>query len=289
MIWASLFWGLGFVAAVWALEAFSPPAIVAYRFGIAWLLSLIVTLPRFGWKMWPGIVEGIIPGVFVSLTMIFQTYGLQTTTATKSGFILGLYVFLVPLWERIFEGISISIWHWGYVLLAMLGSILMLGNPFNGDFQKGDWLTLIAMVFGSVQIFWLSYRLRRMKEPLPPEVYNGWQMFWSAIPACLVLLWQPADWVVTSTSLGWMGLMILSVGSTWLAFHLQVVSQAHLSGSTASLLCLLESPFAAIFALCFLQESLELLQWIGCLLIMISAFGSLRLGHSATPSPIVEN
>jgi drug/metabolite transporter (DMT)-like permease len=66
----------------------------------------------------------------------------------------------------------------------------------------------------------------------------------------------------------------LAFGSTVLAFFLQVKAQAFLSPTVASLLCLLESPFAMIFAAALLGETLGPLEGAGAALIFVSAAGA---------------
>jgi drug/metabolite transporter (DMT)-like permease len=70
------------------------------------------------------------------------------------------------------------------------------------------------------------------------------------------------------------GLLSLTFGSTLIAFALQVRAQRVLSPSIASLIFLLESPFALIFAIYFLNESMTDLQATGALLIFFSAVGA---------------
>jgi drug/metabolite transporter (DMT)-like permease len=63
----------------------------------------------------------------------------------------------------------------------------------------------------------------------------------------------------------------LSIGSTTLAFYLQTRAQARLSATVSSIIFLLESPFALIFAFLLLGESLSFMEASGALLIFISA------------------
>jgi drug/metabolite transporter (DMT)-like permease len=269
---------------VWALESFSPPAVVALRFGIAALVAIPLAAHRHGLIFWRSWREGVVPGVFLSLSVLFQTWGLQTTSATKSGFILGLYIFMVPIWEALFERRLISLKHWVCVLTAVAGSYLILGNPFGSAWSMGDTLTIVATVFASWQIFWLSYRAKSRGQHMASDIFNGWMMFWSAVPALLALPLMGAPTTSTLTTLAIGGIAAVALGSTLVAFHLQVAAQAHLSGSVSSLLCLLESPFGAVFAAVLLHERLELLQWVGCGIILLAAIESLRQVKS---SPVV--
>ena len=60
------------------------------------------------------------------------------------------------------------------------------------------------------------------------------------------------------------------IGSTAIAFTLQMVSQKYLPPVTTSLLMSLESVFAVIAGWLFLQEKLSVLEFAGCLLVFIA-------------------
>jgi drug/metabolite transporter (DMT)-like permease len=95
-------WGLTFVMVKDAIEELPTMAFLAYRFIPASLIVAIVfrrqlgRLPRDGWR------AGAVMGVFLAGGYIFQTLGLEQTTASNTGFITGLFVVLTPVLGAVF-------------------------------------------------------------------------------------------------------------------------------------------------------------------------------------------
>lgn len=90
-------WGATFVFVKAALAEIGPFASLAARF---WLAFAVPAVPFFdylrrgGWPLWRA---GGLLGTVLFAAYAFQTVGLCTTTATRAGFLTGLFVVLVPL------------------------------------------------------------------------------------------------------------------------------------------------------------------------------------------------
>jgi len=86
-------WGLTFVMVQDAIAELPPLAFLAYRFVPAGLLVAVFSwtalraLGRDGWR------AGLVMGVFLTAGYVFQTLGLQDTSASNAGFITGLFFF----------------------------------------------------------------------------------------------------------------------------------------------------------------------------------------------------
>ncbi len=206
-------------------------------------------------------------------TLIFQTWGLQYTTATKSSFITCLYVLLVPILDMLILKRRLSSFHPIFVASALVGTALICDFQA-GQWNLGDFLTLLCALAATLQIFWLGLIAKRLPSSL---VFNFMQSLWSLVmPLGLALTLE--KWPgFPMTGLPLLGLLALSFGSTLGAFGLQVSAQRHLSPSVASLLCLLESPFATIYAFYFLGEHLSRTQWLGAGLILLSVIAATLL------------
>jgi drug/metabolite transporter (DMT)-like permease len=278
LVFAASFWGFGFIAAIWALGAMGPLAITGWRFALASLTGLLICLATPGLRRHltrKSFFLAAIPGFCLSLTLVLQTWGLRTTTATKSGFITCLYVLIVPLLEQAFFKRKIHRLHFLFVLIALGGTALICGfQPHTlvaGDWNFGDFLTLLCAVAASFHILVLGVVSTRAESSF---VFNLCQSIWAgALPLALSFIFEPAiKWPVTGKPL--IGLLALAYGSTLIAFSLQIRAQKKISPSIASLLFLLESPFATLYAIYFLGESLTTLQWAGAGLIMIAVIAS---------------
>lgn len=312
LVLAGALWGFGFIATVWALKVMGPLMVISLRFLIATVIGgiVIILIPRLReqasrQQFWLAAV----PGFLLMLTLVLQTWGLQYTTATKSGFITTLYVLMVPFLERFWLKLKLPRFHMIYVGIGLVGVALIC--DFNSVIRSviwgssdaistaistpnetldvnskiaqqswnfGDLLTFACAIAASFQIVWFAWIHDRIKSPF---VFNIYQSIWATIiPLAFALLIEP--WPDFTRLLGTsgsglvsrplIGLLMLAIGSTLIAFALQVKAQKSISPSMASLLFLLESPFATLFAIYFLSESLKTDQWVGAGLILAAAF-----------------
>lgn len=324
LVFASSLWGFGFIAVVWALEAMSPLEITGWRFAIATALGLLYLKLRRR-ELWTQIGLAAWPGFLVAGTVMLQTWGLQYTTATKSGFLTCLYVLIVPLLEALtgrqklhprtlvcaaiaLVGVGFmtgfdQMLGWGSFAndLALQGSA---GEPVNDEnlakmqLNWGDVLTLGCALAASGHIIAVGRAVEKVRKSTGREVdsfrFNVHQCIWAGAPLLALTIPilglnvsplgdQGHVWPVASAwYAGWKpigGLLILAVGSTLIAFALQVRAQKSLDPSLASLIFLLESPFAALFAVWLLGETISASQIVGGILILGSvAAASWRVG-----------
>lgn len=272
LVIAASLWGFGFIAVVWALKELGPLEITLTRFLVGFLIGFFLQAPvrtRLEWKS--AISMGFWIAFFLASTLALQTTGLQYTTATKSGFITTLYVVMVPLFEAIYYRHKISLQLWSLVFMALVGTALIVQLEFT-DLNKGDLLTLACAVFASLHIIWIG---KVSDKTAHPFLLNTTQSLWAAI--FILPFVELTPWLTKiSNVMTWdikaiWGMLALAVGSTTLAFYLQVKAQAHLSPTVSSLLFLLESPFAMIFAFLLLGESLSLMEGAGATLIFAAA------------------
>jgi drug/metabolite transporter (DMT)-like permease len=285
LVIADSFWGFGFVATVWAMTSFTPNEVSSIRFLIGGLFGIAVAamIPSLRKSLNMGQFKlAFLPGQWLTLTLVLQTWGLMYTTATKSGFITTLYVLIVPILEWYFSKKKIEPMHFALVAVALIGTS-MICQLHNLTLNIGDLMTFACAIAASVQIFWFGPIRHKIESAF---VFNTFQCFWALpLPFLLMLFVETPSIGVESmamTTKSWIGTTSLVFGSTVLAFALQVKAQKYLNPSVASLIFLLESPIAAIFAAYFLDEKMNSYQWIGAALITVSAAGAVVLEKRVT-------
>lgn len=290
LLLAGALWGFGFPATVWALQALDAPAILFYRFMgaalIGFLPLLIWTQTSRGQKTLPlGKLWGLVrnearvawkPGIWLFLTIAFQTFGLLTTTATKSAFITTLYVVMVPIIASITGQDRMKVLHWLWVFLALLGLALFQDLKIE-NWSVGDSLTLCAAVAATFHILSIGKYAPQSKSPY---LLNLWQMGWTGLFALFLLPIAPRADVMMLDSKGVFGMIALIFGSGLLAFYLQIRAQEKIAPNLASLLFLLESPFSALFAFWLLSERFSDLQWAGGAVILVACAAAIITGTS---------
>ena len=90
-------WGLTFVMVQDAIAVLPTMAFLAYRFGSAALLVAVIFRHRLRELGAAGLARGCVMGVFLCAGYVFQTLGLEHTTASNAGFITGLMVVFTPV------------------------------------------------------------------------------------------------------------------------------------------------------------------------------------------------
>ena len=135
-------WGLTFVMVQDAIRELPTMAFLAYRFIPAALIVAAIflkrlrALPAAGWR------AGLLMGVFLTGGYIFQTLGLEETTASNTGFITGLFVVLTPVLGAVFLRQRIPVVAWAAAGVAMVGLWLLSGAGTDFNF-RGDGLVLL--------------------------------------------------------------------------------------------------------------------------------------------------
>ncbi len=306
LVLAGSLWGFGFVAAVWALQAWGPMTTSALRFALA--LSVGYAICWFAPEMrkcltWRNMKLTFIPGCFLSGTLLFQTWGLQYTSATKSGFITCFYVLMVPILERLWLKRQLPRFHFLFVIIALVGLALicdlaslwmhretglnlMAAHESNYaarvGLNIGDLLTLLCAIAASGHILWFAFIHEKIESSF---AFNISQTTWALIPAAFLACFEHQPSWSQITALPIAGLCALAFGSTLIAFSLQIRAQKSISPSLAALLFLLESPFGTLFAIILLGERLHWDQWTGAALILGSVVTTTLLHQIPIESP----
>lgn len=272
---ASIFWGFGFIATIWALKFIGFPAVIFYRclgaFVLGFFLLLIFRVPHSVLKN--EFRLSLIPGFLMSLFLVMQAWGLVTVSATKSAFITVLYVVFVPVLAYFLIKEKLHPLHWLCVLISLVGTYL-IANVQWGGWSFGDTLTLGNAFVAALHILAVDRIASKSQNSFALNVF---QSMWACL-FTLVISGLDPRWDLLQMDLsGWIGIISLAFGSSLLAFYLQVRAQKDLNPSVASILFLLESPVTYIFAYFILNERLTQAQWLGAILISASCLWAVRL------------
>ena len=150
---AVVFWGLSFVATKVALETIPTFTLIFFRFSIAGCLFLVVSAARGGL---PKLSRRAHLKLFVmalfepGLYFVFETIGLQYTTAPKASLIIATVPVAVLIFARLLIGERIRVMS----LLGILASLVGIGVLIAGDPQfrwaLGGHLTGDLLIIGAV-------------------------------------------------------------------------------------------------------------------------------------------
>jgi drug/metabolite transporter (DMT)-like permease len=243
-------WGASFVVVHDAVRLTDPFTFLALRFTVgAVALTAVDPGGLRDRRIWG---PGIFLGVLLFAGFITQTAGLQYTTPSRSGFLTGLSVLLVP-----FMGLAIFR-RWPAppvllgVVLAVAGLWLLTGGlaGVHGPTATGDGLTLACAVAFGLYIVLLE-PAARAHPPVPLVAVQLWTVvFLSLLSFPLVsrhLEVRPALWAA-----------VLYVGlfSTAGCLLAQTWAQARTTAVRAALIFALEPVFAALYSVLLGREVL---------------------------------
>ncbi|MBI2263824.1 MAG: DMT family transporter [Armatimonadetes bacterium] len=250
-----------------------------------------------GFQRWPvrGWTAGGIIGLFMFLGYTLQTFGLLTTTPSKSAFITGLSVIMVPilggLLSRRFPPGGIM---WGTVLA--LGGTWLLYHPLDLNCRIGDFLTLLCAVAYAGQIL----AVERFAGKFPFQQLVLAQI---GVPLILTVLFCAATAKVPMgiegprlplTAPVAVALAVSGIGGTAAAFLIQNWAQQYASASHTAVIFAMEAVFAALCSYWLVGERLGPLGILGGGLIVLGTVvasitpakppetqGELGSGHSS--------
>ena len=284
----ALVWGATFVVVKGALTEISTLYFLALRFTLGSLFMLPILVPAFrqeqGSTIWRGLRGGLITGAVLWSGYTLQTFGLQYTTAGKSGFLTSLYIVFVPIisavlyrrWPRSQELVGVAITALGMVLLTFPS----LDRHFRFNF--GDLLTLGCAVAFAFHMLVLGYFSQRERF----EAVAIGQIACVALLSFAGLPWDPprAHW---SSALVF-AIVLTGLFATTLAFVVQTWAQQYTSATRAALLFSLEPVFALVTAVLLGGERMTIGSLVGCGLILLGIL-TVELkkpsGQKAVPLP----
>lgn len=256
---STVVWGATFPATKVALAQIPPFSFLFLRFLLG-AVCVLGTLLAVGHRLRRerGILAmSAVATLFLFLGYAAQTVGLQYTTASNSAFITALYVVLVPLFLRRFEGRI-----WVPVGLAVTG-LWLLVHPI-GSLNVGDlWTLLCAAAFAGHIICLEAYTRRGDIVSL-----LAWQLVFVSLAVVPAMVREaPHAVLIAPTPELLVGLAVTGVLATG-ALAIQLWAQKFLPAQQVAVIFSLEPVFAAWLAWYFLGERLEPSAWMGSGLIL---------------------
>ena len=255
-------WGLTFSAVQRALDAAAPMSFLAARFSLA-AAVLFLCFPRRAFRITGrGLAVAALLGLWLTVGYGLQTIGLLYTTASKSAFITGLSVVLVPILSLAVSRARPRASSLFAVLLAAAG-LYLLTSPGAMGFNPGDLLTLGCAGAFALHIV-TTERAAPRYDPLPLAF---WQIATTAI-ACTALMGIFETPRLSLTGWTVAALVITGLLATALAFAVQMWAQRRTGATHVAVIFTGEPVFAALFARFIQHEVLGIAGLLGGALII---------------------
>ena len=289
LIGVVLVWGCTFPLVKSALNDISPLLFNLLRMTLAALVLLALNLKQLRGLSRSELRLCLTAGLFLALGYSFQTSGLARTTPSKSAFLTGLVVVIVPILSlipRVAPRTSPrpnAIVFLGAVT-AFIGLILLTSTPGTGaqllsGMHLGEWLTLLCAIAFAAHLLTLAHAAPQLSA----RRLGTLQIAFAAVFMLFALpLGGRPQLHLTPTAV--LALAITALLATAAAFTIQSWAQQLLPPTHTALILTLEPVFAALTSLLFFHERFGPRELLGAALILAGIL--LAELRSSTPSPL---
>lgn len=277
LLTACAIWGGAFVVVRAALRDLSVFHLLAARFTLATALLL-----PFAWRergRWAH-PRALAVAAALFAGFVLQTYGLHWITPSRSAFLTGLSVLLVPLvaWALGIERPRLGPIAGTVIAVAGLYVLYLPAPGAPAEFGIGDWLTVGGAVVFAAHLLLVDRALPAV-GPARLAVIQCAGVALLSLPSLVTQPVRPEE--LRPRAL--VAILVTGVLATAVCFLCQFYSQQHLRATEAALVLTLEPAFAALFSV---AAGAEPFAWTlpagGALILLGMAAGQVRVS-SAVP------
>lgn len=266
LLFVTIIWGSSYLFMKMGLDTISEFNLIALRFGIAFLLAAMVFYRRLKQLNYITLKFSMLLGFILFLVFATITFGLKTTSASNTGFLVSLTVIFVPIIHvfvyktKIERKIKISI------LGALVGiALLTIQSPF--QIVLGDILCIMGAFFYALHITVVGVVTNKV-DPLNLGITQlGFAGLFGFI---FSLLFETT--ALPKTVEAWFAISMLSILCSAIGFILQTVAQKYTTPTRTGLIFSMEPVFAALFGYLFLQEIMSGMNILGGVIVLFSIF-----------------
>lgn len=265
MVLVTILWGASYVTGKLSLDGgLTPNVYTSFRFCGAALVLALVFCKRLRKTNRQTLKSGFYIGLAVGAGYVLQTIGLTMTTAAKAGFLTGLYVVLVPLFDCLLKRILPKSNEVIGIIAATVGLAVL---SLNADFSigLGDILVFISAVFFAVSIIMIS-RVSGEQDPIVLSIVQI--AVTGAMGLTLALFTEPVPPAEIFDSSMILLILYAIFFSSALNTTVQNIAQSMISPTAAALILVLEPVFSGIFAFLLLHEPLGAKELLGSAMII---------------------
>ena len=268
---AVVFWGISFVATKAALREISPVTLIFSRFAIGALVLLVLVRELPPRKEWPSLALLGFIGVFVH--QMLQAFALTMTTATNTGWLIGI----TPIWSAVLAAIFMrerfGLWKLVGLAGGFAGVLLVVTR---GDFSAqvfgrpstlGDLLILISTVNWAIYTVIGNPTIRRLG---PRRATSGAMLFGVLMLTPFFVVRRGWTEIPRLTSTGWTAVLFLAICCSALGYLFWYGALERVETSRVAALLYAEPLVTFVAAMVFLHERVNAAVVIGGALVLAS-------------------
>ena len=254
-------WGATFTLVKSVIGRMAPESFIFWRFLTAALILLAVAFARRRLSR-ALLTPGLVLGVLIFGAYWAQTRGLMTISPSRSAFLTGLYVVIVPFLQG-----KVRRNAWIAAGLAVAGTFALVGGGSFALFAArdggwiGDALTIACAIFSAFHVVYAA----RVTTNETATGLAAIQVAFVAVAAAPFAAFGPAvRWDASIAG----AVVFTAVVTTALAFAALMWGQAHVTATEAAVILSFEPVAAAITSIAFYGEPVTGAFLIGAALIL---------------------
>jgi drug/metabolite transporter (DMT)-like permease len=261
----SLIWGSTFFIIKDTVTTVDESFIVFARTGLAFLALFLYQLIKSPKSIFDkkAFIYGSILGILLSSIYLSQTIGLKYTSTGHSAFITGSAVIIVPfllftIWkQKLFKVDLVAV---GIVIIGLF----LLTYDFETNINRGDLLTLITAISLAFHIVFAQQFVKKTDAALI-VMYQ----FFAAMIVSFIAFQFTNDTELIIDNKGWYSLIYLGLIGTLVCYFITVWVQKFVAAIRVSIILATEPLFAALCSYIFINEKLNLREYLGAGLILL--------------------
>ena len=211
------------------------------------------------------IIGGVIIGAVLTAASAFQQLGINAgTDGGKAAFITALYVILVPIYALALKN-KAPFNVWISVAIAVVGFYLLCIKD-DLSIAPSDLLVIAAAMIFPIHILTIDHFSPKCDGIRMSMV----QFFTAAVLNLAIALAVEGAGELTTVLPNLLPVLYLGIGSSGIAYTLQILGQKDVNPAVASIILSLESVFGVIGTALFLGQTLTLREYVGCAVVLIA-------------------
>ncbi|OFI06165.1 putative DMT superfamily transporter inner membrane protein [Clostridium acetireducens DSM 10703] len=263
LLFVTMVWGITFPIMSGILKYIPPFCLIAFRYIISAIIMGIIFYKKIVSINLNVIRNSFYIGLTLFLGTAFQVVGLVYTTPSKSGFITGLNVVLVPIFMALIYKKTPDTKTVTGVILSIIG-IAMISLDANYGINKGDIYTMISAVAIALQVIVVDKYAKNIDVISLTFIEFIIVGVFSLFPAVFV---EKLNMELNIVSI--FSILFMAIFCTIIAYNIQNKMQPYTEPTHAAIIFLGEPVFSAIFS-AFIGDKLNGSALIGCAFILIS-------------------
>ena len=211
------------------------------------------------------LIGGAIIGVVLVVASAFQQIGINSgTDGGKAAFITALYVILVPIYAlALKKKAALNVWI--SIGIAVVGFYLLCIKE-DLTIAPSDLLVIGASMIFPIHILTIDHFSPKCDGIRMSMV----QFFTAAVLNFIIAIFSEGASEFSSVIPNLLPILFLGIGSSGIAYTLQIIGQKDVPPAAASIILSLESVFGVIGTALFLGQTLTPREYVGCAVVFVA-------------------